>query len=171
MKNHKWTAQEESLLAKSYPNCTPEELSLLLEMPWPRILSKALKMGLRRSQDYTARVRLAAAKTNLSKMNSEQGREKRRQGIREMIRKERLRVKYGLKQRTQRTFSTISQAEQRQKDSTRHGARKRGYEINDQAKALFYTERTKRSERTEQYFRNNGYEIIEKLTPQNQQEQ
>lgn len=170
MKNHKWTEQEEETLRKLYPDTPPGELSLLLEMPWPRILSKALKMGLRRSQAYTARVRRDVAVRNLAKMNSEQGRERQRLGIREMIRRERLRIKYGLRQRTLRKFSVASKSEQSVKHNTRHAARARGYEIDDRAKAVFFTAQTRRSERAEQFFKNNGYEIIEKPLQANQQE-
>lgn len=170
MEKHKWTEQEEETLRKRYPDTSPDELSLLLEMPWPRILSKALKMGLRRSQAYTARVRSRVARQNLQKMNTEQGRERQRLGIREMIRRERLRIKYGLRQRTLRKFSADSKAEQSAKHNTRHTARARGYEIDDRAKAVFFTAKTRRSERAEQFFKNNGYEIIEKPLQANQQE-
>lgn len=170
MKKHKWTEQEEETLRKRYPDTLPEELSLLMGMPLPSILAKARNMKLRRSPDYIARVRSRVARQNLQKMNTEQGRERQRNGVREMIRRERLRIKYGLRQRTLRKFSTANRAERSLKHNTRHTARARGYEIDDRAKAVFFTERTRRHERTEQFFKNNGYEIIERPTSPSKQE-
>ncbi len=158
MQKHRWTEQEIETLRNSYADLPNEDIALMLELPKESVKGKAMRLGLRKSEAYTERLRRSNAERNLPKMRTDAALEKQRHGIREMIRKERLRMKYGLRRKTKRNISLFIAARP-EKYLMRQTAKRRGYLISDKERAVRYNGQTKRHERTEQYFKAHGYTV------------
>ncbi len=162
MQNFKWTAEATETLVRNYPTATLEELALLLGVPKAKIKAKAHKLGLRKNGETLKRIRAGNAYGNITGLRTEAARERQRRSIVEMIRRERVRMKYGLKRRNARNLSILPLAEIRQNAQKRYYLRQRGYEINDTEMKILYREgETRRNERMERRFAECGYTVEE----------
>lgn len=172
MQTFKWTAEATETLVRNYPTATLEELSLLLGVPKAKIKAKAHKLGLRKNGDTLKRIRAGNAYGNITGLRTEAARERQRRSIVEMIRRERVRMKYGLKRRNARNLSILPLAEIRQNAQKRYYLRQRGYEINDTEMKILYREgETRRNERMERRFAECGYTVEEIIQSDNKAKQ
>lgn len=123
-----WTQGTEYILTKCYATSTISELSILLpEFTAAQIRNKAAKLGLQKEAATRRAILLSNALRNVNAMHSEAARAKKSKSIRKVIQRERLRIKYGLPQRTKRTISQLSLKEQRKYSKIRYTLRQRGY--------------------------------------------
>lgn len=123
-----WTQLAEYIMTKCYATSTISELSILLpEFTAAQIRNKAAKLGLQKEAATRRTILLSNALRNVNAMHSEMARANKSKSIRKMIQRERLRVKYGLPQRTKRTISLLSLKEQRKYSKIRYTLRQRGY--------------------------------------------
>lgn len=123
-----WSQASEHILTKCYSTSTISELSILLsEFTAAQIRNKAAKLGLQKEAATRRKILLSNALRNVNAMRSEAARAKKSKSIKKMIQRERLRVKYGLPQRTKRTISLLSLKEQRKYSKIRYTLRQRGY--------------------------------------------
>lgn len=123
-----WSQAAEYILTKCYATSTISELSILLpEFTAAQIRNKAAKLGLQKEAATRRAILLCNALRNVNTMHSEAARAKKSKSIRKMIQRERLRMKYGLPQRTKRTISLLSLKEQRKYSKIRFTLRQRGY--------------------------------------------
>lgn len=152
-----WTQAAEYILAKCYATSTIRELSILLpEFSAAQIRNKAAKLGIQKEAAIRRTILLSNALRNVNAMHSEAARAKKSKSIRKMIQRERLRVKYGLPQRTKRTISLLSLKEQRRYSKIRYTLRQRGY-IYAGGFAFLYDSDTQRSRELEQRYNAYGF--------------
>lgn len=152
-----WTQETEYILAKCYATSTISELSILLpEFTAAQIRNKAAKLGLQKETATRRAILLGNALRNVNAMHSETARAKKSKSIKRMIQRERLRVKYGLPQRTKRTISLLSLKEQRKYSKIRYTLRQRGY-IYAGGFAFQYDSDTQRSLELEKRYNTHGF--------------
>jgi hypothetical protein len=162
MQNFKWTAEATETLVRNYPTLTLDELALLLGVPKAKIKAKAHKMGLRKNCETLKRIQVCNAYRNITGLRTDKAKEKQRQGILDMIRRERVRLKYGLRRTNERNLSILPKAEIRRNAQKRYYLRSRGYTINDKEMKIYYRKgETRRNERMERRFAECGYTIEE----------
>jgi hypothetical protein len=152
-----WTLEAEYVLTKCYATSTISELSILLpEFTAAQIRNKAAKLGLQKEAATRRAILLCNALRSISAMHSEAARSKKSKSIRKMIQRERLRVKYGLPQRTKRAISLLSLKEQRKYSKIRYTLRQRGY-IYAGGFAFQYDSDTQRSLELEERYNAYGF--------------
>lgn len=152
-----WTQESEYILTKCYATSTISELSILLpEFSAAQIRNKAAKLGLQKEATTRRTILLSNALRNVNAMHSETARVKKSKSIKRMIQRERLRVKYGLPQRTKRTISLLSLKEQRRYSKIRYTLRQRGY-IYAGGFAFQYDSDTQRSLELEKRYNTHGF--------------
>lgn len=162
MQNFKWTAEATETLVRNYPTATLDELALLLGVPKAKIKAKAHKLGLRKNGETLKRIQAGNAYGNITSLRTDTAKEKQRRGILEMIRRERVRLKYGLKRKNARNLSILPLHEIRRNAQKRYYLRRRGYVIDDKEMKIYYREgETRRNERMERRFADSGYTIEE----------
>ena len=147
---------------RNYPTATLDELALLLGVQKAKIKAKAHKLGLRKNGDTLKRIQAGNAYGNITSLRTDTAKEKQRRGILEMIRRERVRLKYGLKRKNARNLSILPLHEIRRNAQKRYYLRRRGYTIDDEKMKIYYREgETRRNERMECRFAECGYTIEE----------
>ena len=155
MQRKYWTKEEVTKLIEIYPYCGIHELMIFFQCSAAQIWKKANMMHLTKHNKYLSDIRKKTALVNIKKANTKKCREKSIESIREMIRKERLRIKYGLKQKSKRRFAPY---EHPQKYAHwKYKLRKHGYITHRFSLEVFYNAHTKRSEKTEQHLCNKGF--------------
>lgn len=159
-----WRESEKRRLIELYPFCTIEELSAIFNRKKQSIKSMSNKMKLYKNLEVLKNIRLDNARNNLSKMHTEEAKAKQKISIKEMIRKERIRIKYGLKQRTKRVFSELSYNEYSKLSRQVFFLRSKGYEVNRYTKIAKYNNATKRNTRIERNYEKNGFTFINDST-------
>lgn len=159
-----WEESEKRKLIELYPFCTIEELSAIFNRKKQSIKSMANKMKLHKNLEVLKNIRLDNARNNLSKMHTEEAKAKQKNSIRDMIRKEKVRIKYGLKQRTKRMFSDLSYSEYAKLSRQIYYLRNRGYEVDRYNKTAKHTQATNRNIRIEKKYEKNGFVFISDST-------
>ena len=155
-----WSKEDEQILVQNYPICTIEELVILLKTSKAKIRQKAQKMHLRKTDDFKQNILAHIAHKNICKMHTEEARKKRKTTLANIIKSERLRIKYGLPQRTNRVFSMLTAKENMAEIRRRYELRKRGYVVLLNGRTVLYDAATKRSDRKESNLTKLGYEFI-----------
>lgn len=159
-----WEESEKRKLIELYPFCTIEELSAIFNRKKQSIKSMANKMKLHKNLEVLKNIRLDNARMNISKLHTEEAKAKQKNSIKEMIRKERVRIKYGIKQRTKRVFSELSYNEYSKISRQVFFLRSHGYEVDRKTKTAKYTEVTERNIRIEEKYKQNGFAFIDNST-------
>lgn len=159
-----WRESEKRRLIELYPFCTIEELSAIFNRKKQSIKSMANKMKLHKNIEVLKNIRLDNARRNISKMHSENAKAKQKISIKEMIRKERIRIKYGLKQRTKRVFSELSYNEYSKLSRQVYFLRNHGYEVDRKTKIAKYTNDTDRKQTVESKYERSGFVFINDST-------
>lgn len=158
MQNKQLSPEELESFKKAYTICSNEELSIMFELSKKQIKRFARLFNLRKDEKIKRSYMRNVAMRNLGKANTDAGAQKRMTGIRTMIAKERLRIKYGLSQKTKKIITALSPREVLQAARRRYYLRSKGYVITDsKTKVVFYTTETKRSSKIEQHFTEFGY--------------
>lgn len=154
-----WTQELTDLLVKLYPTCTMDEIVVLLGCNNVKaIRNKAQSLGLKKSADTLKRIRQKTGKHNMRYMHTNEAKKNKMSSIKKMIRLERIKIKYGLKQKTKRVFSPLTPREQRLAANERYYLRKSGYIIdNDNKKLVYYTDDVERNEKRERLYEKKGY--------------
>lgn len=157
-----WSKEEEKILVHNYPVCTIEELVVLLKTSKRKIRQKAQKMRLRKTQEIRHKILSNIAHNNISKMHTEVARTKRKTTLANIIKTERLRIKYGLPQKTNRIFSMLTSKENLAEIRRRYELRKRGYILIKNERTVLYDTQTRRSKRKEFNLSKLGYNFMPK---------
>lgn len=154
-----WTQELTDLLVKLYPTCTMDELMILLGISSAKVIrSKAQGLGLKKDSDTLKSIRRKIGKRNMRYMHTDEAKKNKMSSIKKMIRLERIKIKYGLKQKTKRVFSPLTPREQRVSAKERYNLRKYGYIIDDNNKKLVYfTDDVERNEKRERHYEKKGY--------------
>lgn len=162
MQNIRWTEEEIKILKECYPISTSEEMQILLaRFTKEQIRVQANKMKLKKNETLRKFIHAENGKRNIHSMYTDSAKKKKSVSIRNMIRMERLRIKYGLTQKTNRVFSAITKEESSTNARRKHRLKLRGYYLDSKNKKLYYCDNvTIRTERTERFYRNIGYMII-----------
>ena len=166
MQKNKWTQEEKNMLKELYPTCTTDELQILLvRFSKKQIRNQATKLQLKKDDRLRKFIHAENGKKHIHTMYTDKAKEKKKASIREMVRKERLRLKYGLPQKTKRFFSAVTRKESAKNAKRGYNLKKRGYYLDYNNKILYYwAEITKRTERTERFYKKIGYKIINNPT-------
>lgn len=157
MQKEYWTKEQTELLRKLYATCTGDELVVLLHKSKKSIRAKASRYGLKKSMEILKATREKNARNNYNRMQTEEAKKKKSEGIRAMIRRERLRLKYGLKQRTKRIFSALTPRTSLKAARERYNIRQKGYLISNDSRTAYYTEERQRKKRFERNYKKKGY--------------
>lgn len=158
MQNKQLLPEELESFKKAYALCSNEELSIMFDLSKKQIKRFARLFNLRKDEKIKRSYMRNVAMRNLGKANTDVGAQKRMTGIRKMIAKERLRIKYGLPQKTKKIITALSPREVLQAARRRYYLRSKGYIINDcNSKNVYYNNETKRSAKIEQHFNDFGY--------------
>lgn len=154
-----WTQELTDLLVKLYPTCTMDELIVLLGISSAKTIRlKAQSLGLKKDADTLKSIRQRTGKRNMGYMHTDEAKKNKMSSIKKMIRLERIKIKYGLKQKTKRVFSPLTPREQRTSAKERYYLRKYGYIIdNDNKKLVYYTDDVKRDKKREKHYEEKGY--------------
>lgn len=150
-----WSQDEITKLKQCYPICTTYELTIMFQCSARVLEKKSAELRLLKEQSFLKHIRKHHALSNIRKATTEESRTKKETGIREMIRKERLRIKYGLKQKTKRRFAPYEQPQRYA--HWKHKLRRRGYITQRYSLDVFFDEDTKRSVAMEQHLTNKGF--------------
>ena len=152
-----WTKEQEQALIKCYPDCTMQELVVLLDMPSLAIRNKAAKLKLKKSKDLLMHIKSQQGKRNSKHLHTETAKVRMKASIREMVKLERLRIKYCLPRKTRKNLTLMSPRECRQKARRLYYLRLKGYETDCNSNIILYDKHTQRSEKTEKTFTKLGY--------------
>lgn len=155
MQRKYWTKEEETKLKGIYPYCGIQELTIFFQCSAAQIWKKASMMRLTKHNQYLSYIRKSTALANIRKANTINSRKKSVNSIREMIRKERLRLKYGLRQKTKRRFAPYEQPQRYA--HWKHKLRQNGYITQRFSLEVFFDENTKRNAEREQHLTNKGF--------------
>ncbi len=158
MQNKQLSQEELESFKKAYTICSNEELSIIFNLTKEQIKSISRVFGLKKNEQIKRAYMRSVALKNLEKANTDNCANKRKDRIRRMVARERLRIKYGLPQRTKKILTALTPYEILQAARRRYYLRSKGYVITDsKTKVVFYTTETKRSSKIEQHFTEFGY--------------
>lgn len=152
-----WTKEQEQALIRCYPECTMEELVILLDMPAHAIRNKAAKLKLKKNEDLLMHIKSQQGKRNAKHLHTGTAKERMKQSIRNMVRLEKLRIKYNLPRKTRKILTLMSPRECRQKARRLYYLRLKGYETDCNSNIIYYSNETKRSTKTEKTYTKLGY--------------
>lgn len=152
-----WTKEQEQALIRCYPECTMEELVILLEMPAYAIRNKAAKLKLKKNEELLMHIKSQQGKRNAKHLHTETAKERMKQSIRNMVKLEKLRIKYNLPRKTRKILTLMSPRECRQKARRLYYLRLKGYETDCNSNIIYYSNETKRSTKTEKTYTKLGY--------------
>lgn len=157
-----WTREQEQALIRCYPDCTMQELVVLLDMPAYAIRNKAAKLRLKKNEEMLMHIKSQQGKKNAKHLHTETAKERMKQSIRSMVKLERLRIKYCLPRKTRKILTLMSPRESRQKARRFYYLRLKGYETSCDSNVIYYSKNTKRSKKTENTYTNLGYVFKQK---------
>lgn len=157
MQKEYWTKEQTELLRKLYASCTCDELVILLHKSKKSIRAKASRYGLKKSVETLRLTREKNARNNYGRMQTEEAKKKKTESIRNMIRRERLRLKYGMKQRTKRILSSLTPHSSIKEARERYNIRQKGYIISNGSRTAYYMEEKERKKRFEKNYKKKGY--------------
>lgn len=152
-----WTKEQEQALIRCYPDCTMEELIVLLDMPAHAIRNKAAKLKLKKNDEMLMHIKSQQGKKNAKHLHTDNAKERMKESIRNMVRLERLRIKYCLPRKTRKILTLMSPRECRQKARRLYYLRLKGYETDSNSNVIYYNKETKRSLKTEKTYTKLGY--------------
>lgn len=142
----KWTKEEIEILRKHYADCDCEEMSRLLPNHTKQELNcKAYRLSLHKSEDVVYRMQVKSI-ANARKSITPESFQKSKESHLALVKKERLRMSYGLPQATRMHISEYSKKKLARINKVRHRLRTRGYIIDFASYVAFYSEETSRSE-------------------------
>lgn len=141
----KWTKEEIEILRRHYADCDCDEMSRLLPNHTKQELNcKAYRLGLHKSEDVVYRMKVKSIANARKNITSESVQKSKESHI-ALVRKERLRMSYGLPRTTRLQISEYSQKMLKRINKVRHRLRTRGYIISIASFIAFYSEETSRS--------------------------
>lgn len=150
-----WTKEEEAKLREIYPFCGIHELMIFFQCSAAQIWKKAGKMRLAKHNEYLSDIRKKNALINIKAAQTATAQEKRSNTIRTIIRRERVRLKYGLKQRTRWRFAPYKDTQKY--SQWKFSLRQRGYITQKHSLGVFYDDNTERNLKKEQHLINKGF--------------
>ena len=134
-------------LKENYHNTSNEELAEAIGCSIHTIKSRRTKLGLRKDDDFLSRLysEVATRCESYKRINTPEAYAKRAKTRKALYDCERVRIKWGLEQKTRRHFRT----EPKSKLCQRNRLQRQGYIIDEANLTAFYTEKTKRCRRLE----------------------
>lgn len=155
-----WTPERTELLKKLYPTCTADELVVFFKTTKTNIRNKANRMKLHKNVDVKTYILTKNGMKNLHHAKTKEAQKKRCNSIKEMIKKERLRIAYGLPQKTKRVFSSLTPRDALRHAKIRYYLRKYGYILTkNDSKIAYYINDAKRKKITEEHYKKLGYQF------------
>lgn len=157
----KWTKEEIEILRKHYADCDCEEMSKLLPNRRPAsIRNRAYYLGIKKSKALVDEACMRNIMKAISAVkNNEEYRRKSVENRIKVLRNERMRIAYGLPQKTRIKLCENSGKVRRRVYNARYRLKKRGYRIEEQSLDAYYDESTHRSP-CEDIYRNIGFRFI-----------
>lgn len=139
--------EEIRTLVEMFPNHSDREIAEALRISICTVKSRRTKMGLRKSPEYLSMINRERAIRcgDAERLNTKEAVAKRVKTMGEKIRKDRLRMKWGLEQQTKRHFRNEPTARLLQ----RNRLRRLGYVVDEKALVAYWTESTHRATRLE----------------------
>lgn len=139
--------EEIRTLVEMFPDHSDAEIASALGISICTVKSRQRSMGLMKSREYLHRINRERAIRcgNAERLNTEVSVAKRVKTMGEKIRKDKLRIKWGLEQQTKRHFRNEPTARLMQ----RNRLRRLGYVVDEKALVAYWTEGTHRAKRLE----------------------
>ena len=134
-------------LVEMYPDHSDSEIAEALGISICTVKSRRTKMGLRKSKEYLSRINRERAIRcgNADRLNTPEAIARRVQTMGDTIRADKMRLKWGMEQRTKRHFRNEPTARLLQ----RNRLRRLGYVVDEKALVAYWTEGTHRATRLE----------------------
>lgn len=140
-------AEQLAYIEAHYPNESNEQIAETLGLSKWTIKSRAEQYGWHKSKEYIKNLNRERAiqYENYKRVNTPEAHTKAQETRKKLYEKERLRLKWGLEQKTKRHFRT----EPVQKLLQRNRLQRQGYIIDEKNLIAYYTDKTKRCPRLE----------------------
>ena len=134
-------------LVEMFPDHSDREIAEALGISICTVKSRRTKMGLRKSPEYLSRINRERAVRcgDAERLNTKEAVAKRVKTMGEKIRTDKMRLKWGMEQRTKRHFRT----EPRERLFQRNRLRRLGYVVDEQNLVAYWTPETHRAVRLE----------------------
>ena len=147
MRSRNLSEEQIAYLKEHFHNTSDEELAKAMGLSVYTIKSRRTKHGLRKDKEYIRKINSERARkyNNADRINTPEAYAKRAVTRAKLYEQEKIRIKWGLEQKTKRHFRT----EPANKLNQRNRLKRQGYIIDEKNLIAYWTKETKRAPRLE----------------------